>query len=80
MFSFIAKTLGQVIGETVHQIGEIATDISNMPAALMAGYEEEVFTKTPAVDTTVPSSPTPTEESVATNTEVPKVNPDVANV
>lgn len=64
MFSFLAKVTGQFIGETVHQIGEVAKDISNIPSALMAGYEEELFTKEVPTDTTT----------------TPKVEtPDVAN-
>ena len=65
MFSFFAKTIGQVLGEVVHQTGEIAKDIMDMPAALMAGYDEELIPKkTPTVEnTTTPPVATDVENS-----------------
>ena len=54
MFSTIAKYTGKLIGETIHQTGELVTgtgnvlsetfdDICDMPSAFSKGYEEEIF-------------------------------------
>ena len=45
MISSLFKLVGQVIGETVHQLDVIVEDIKNIPDAIAAGYEEELFTK-----------------------------------
>jgi hypothetical protein len=58
MISWLAETLGQVVGETVHQTGkaingtvdlvkEAAEDISNIPEAFAKGYDEELFNSKP---------------------------------
>jgi len=54
IFSDTSKFIGQCIGEAVHQTAElaegtynvtkaVAEDISNIPSAIMQGYEEELF-------------------------------------
>lgn len=45
MISSLFKFAGQVIGEVVHQTGNVLEDIANIPEALMQGYEEELFEK-----------------------------------
>lgn len=55
IFSSTFKFVGQVIGETVHQTGNLVNatidgtgtvlkDISNIPQAIIDGYNEELFT------------------------------------
>jgi len=55
------KFIGSVVGETVHQSSEliegtynvasdVVTDISNIPSAVMQGYEEELFEADPKTD------------------------------
>ena len=67
-FKFAAK----IVGESVHQTGElvegtfnvvktVATDISNIPQAIIDGYNEELFEK----------KPTPTD-----SVEAPSVTPN----
>ena len=41
----MAETTGQIVGETVHQIGEVATSLSEIPEAFSRGYEKELFDK-----------------------------------
>ena len=66
-FKFAAK----IIGESVHQVDElyegtknvvvtVATDISNIPQAIIDGYNEELFEK----------KPTPTDSVEASNEPV----------
>lgn len=55
MISSIFKLAGQIIGEVVHQADVLIEDIKNIPDAIAAGYEEELFAKkeeTPNADTT----------------------------
>ena len=66
MFSFIAKSIGQVLGEAAHQADKLVDDILNIPTALAEGYREEIFTAD-APKTTV-------EQTPSTNTET---TPDV---
>lgn len=62
MFSFLAKSIGQVIGEAAHQTGKMVDDILNIPTALAEGYREEIFTAD--TQTTVEATP-------STKAEVP---------
>ena len=66
------KFAGRLIGESVHQVDElyegtknvvvtVATDISNIPQAIIDGYNEELLEK----------KPTPTD-----SVEVPSVTPN----
>ena len=72
IFSDTFKFVGQCIGESVHQTGElvegtinvvktVAIDISNIPSAIMDGYNQELFE----------AKPTPTD-----SVEVPSVTPN----
>ena len=72
IFSDTFKFVGQCIGESVHQTGElvegtinvvktVAIDISNIPSAIMDGYNQELFE----------AKPTPTD-----SVEAPSVTPD----
>ena len=45
MISSLFKFAGQVIGEVVHQADVLIEDIKNIPDAIAAGYEEELFAK-----------------------------------
>ena len=45
MISSIFKCAGQIIGEAVHQADVLIEDIKNIPEAIAAGYEEELFSK-----------------------------------
>lgn len=45
MISSLFKFAGQVIGETVHQLDVLVEDIKNIPDAVAAGYNEELFAK-----------------------------------
>lgn len=67
-FKFAAK----IVGESVHQVDElyegtknvvvtVATDISNIPQAIIDGYNEELFEKKPTPTDSVDSSVTPDE-------------------
>ena len=58
IIKFVAETTGQIIGEVAHQVGEIGTAISEIPDAVIKGYEDELF-KTKPKDTTE----TPTDTS-----------------
>ena len=62
MFSFIAKSIGQLAGEAAHQTGKMVDDILNIPAALAEGYREEIFTA---------DTPTTVEQTPPTKAEVP---------
>ena len=70
-FKFAAK----IVGESVHQVDElyegtknvvvtVATDISNIPQAIIDGYNEELFEKKPTPTNSVDSSVTPNEPVV----------------
>lgn len=64
------KFAGKLIGESVHQVDElyegtknvvvtVATDISNIPQAIIDGYNEELFEKKPTpTDSVTPDEPT----------------------
>ena len=55
LIKFVAETTGQIIGEAAHQIGSVATAITEIPDAFTAGYEKELFNTKP--------SDTPDEET-----------------
>ena len=73
MFSFIAKSIGQVLGEAAHQADKLVDDIMNIPTALAEGYREEIFTADAPKTTEVTIKTEATFEEI--NTEV---TPDVA--
>ena len=70
IFSDTFKFVGQCIGESVHQTGElvegtinvvktVAIDISNIPSAIMDGYNQELFEAKPTpTDSVTPDEPT----------------------
>ena len=53
----IAEFTGQIVGETVHQVGETVSAIADIPSAFNNGYDKELFkeapkpTETPKTDT-----------------------------
>ena len=55
MISSLFKFAGQIIGEVVHQADVVIEDIKNIPDAIAAGYEEELFTKKPTPTPEVPA-------------------------
>lgn len=76
IFSDTFKFVGQCIGEAVHQTAElaegtynvtkaIAIDISNIPSAIMQGYEEELFEAKPTPTDSVEASAVTPNEPVA---------------
>ena len=76
IFSDTFKFVGQCIGESVHQTGElvegtinvvktVATDISNIPSAIMDGYNQELFEAKPTPTDSVESSAVTPDEPVA---------------
>lgn len=63
MFGSIIKSLaeftGQVVGETIHQTGEVVSAIASIPDEFSKGYDKELFqdksdaeTKTDSTNTT----------------------------
>ena len=72
IFSDTFKFVGQCIGESVHQTGElvegtinvvktVAIDISNIPSAIMDGYNQELFEAKTPTDSVEAPSVTPNE-------------------
>jgi len=55
LIKFVAETTGQIIGEAAHQIGSVATAITEIPDAFTAGYDKELFNAKPSE----PSDETP---------------------
>lgn len=43
MFSWLAETVGQIVGETVHQTGKALEDVTDIPSKFMEGYDKELF-------------------------------------
>ena len=52
MFSWLAETIGQVVGETVHQTGKAVDDLLEAPSKFMEGYDKELFNEKQNIDTT----------------------------
>ena len=59
IIKFVAETTGQIVGETVHQVGEMVSAITEIPDAFIKGYEDELFKETKDA-TETPSTPTDT--------------------
>jgi hypothetical protein len=54
LIKFVAETTGQIVGEVAHQIGEVATAITEIPDAFTTGYEKELFNTKPDSDEETP--------------------------